>query len=84
MASLHGPFGVSSQMQVKLPAKLAREMRVQAGDQFYWRRSDDDPGVLLLVPEEVVERRYEHGRSHELTPKANDGPALAEDRRGDT
>jgi hypothetical protein len=36
------------------------------------------------VPEEVVERRYEHGRSHELTPKANDGPALAEDRRGDT
>jgi hypothetical protein len=52
---------LSSQMQVKLPVRLARELRLQAGDEFYWRHSDDDPAVLLLVPSEVVERRYSAG-----------------------
>jgi hypothetical protein len=69
-------------MQIKLPAKLAREMRVQAGDQFHWRRSDDDPGVLLLIPDEVVERRYEHGRSQELSPEPNPRTSLQTDGGG--
>ena len=58
---LHGPHAISGQMQVKLPVKLARELHLQAGDEFFWRRSDDDPAVLTLIPSEVVERRYSMG-----------------------
>lgn len=52
-------------MQVKLPAELARELRIQRGDRFYWRRSDDDPATLVLIPAEVVERRYSAGERRE-------------------
>lgn len=52
---------MSGQGQVKLPVKLARELHLCAGDEFYWRRSDDDPDVLVLIPGEVVERRYSVG-----------------------
>jgi hypothetical protein len=57
------------QMQVKLPVKLARELRLQAGDEFYWRRSDADPAVLLLIPSEVVERRYSAGEALEAATR---------------
>lgn len=58
VALLHGPHSVSGQMQVKLPARLARELGLEAGDEFYWSRSDEDPEVLLLIPANVVDRRY--------------------------
>lgn len=83
MASIHGPHPLSGQLQVKLPSKLAREMRLQAGDEFYWRRSDEDPDVLLLIPGEVVERRYAAGDRLERTNRptadelGSDGPAPA-------
>jgi hypothetical protein len=63
--ALFGPHPLSSQLQVKLPVRLARELRLVAGDQFYWRVSDDDPSVLLLIPAEVVERRYSAGEAME-------------------
>ncbi len=65
MSALHGPHPLSSQGQVKLPVKLARALHLEAGDEFYWRRSDDDPAVLLLIPAEVVERRYAEGERRE-------------------
>jgi hypothetical protein len=61
VSTLHGPHPVSAQLQVKLPVRLARLLHVQAGDDFYWRLSDDHPGVLMLIPAEVVERRYDVG-----------------------
>jgi hypothetical protein len=79
MSSLHGPHPVSRQMQVKLPVKLARELRLQAGDEFYWRRSDDDPSILLLIPSEIVERRYHAGEVLE----ALDRPSVSEMPAGD-
>ncbi|MBW0012878.1 MAG: hypothetical protein JO059_06920, partial [Mycobacterium sp.] len=48
-------------MQVRLPIRLARRLRIQSGDLIYWRTSDDLPDVLQLLPEEVVERRYSAG-----------------------
>lgn len=65
MASLSGPHPLSTQFQVKIPTKLARELHIQSGDEFFWRRSDDDPAVLLLIPAEVVERRYSAGERAE-------------------
>jgi hypothetical protein len=67
-------------LQVKLPVKLARELRVEAGDEFYWRRSDDDPSVLLLIPSEVVERRYSAGERLEAAaqPAATELPGRAD------
>lgn len=67
--ALYGPHTLSSQAQVKIPADLVRDMRLQGGDRFHWRRSDDDPAVLLLIPAEVVERRYEAGRARELASR---------------
>lgn len=61
---------MSSQLQVKLPRKLARELHIEAGDEYYWRRSDDDPDVLLLIPTEVVERRYHTGERLEASRRA--------------
>lgn len=66
-------------MQVKLPAKLAREMHLRPGDSFYWQQSYDDPSVLLFVPVEVVTRRYEAGRTHELPPAARGAASAAGD-----
>lgn len=66
MSPLHGPHPLSSQLQVKLPTKLARALHMRPGDEFYWRHSDDDPDVLMLIPTEVVERRYQHGQRAEL------------------
>jgi bifunctional DNA-binding transcriptional regulator/antitoxin component of YhaV-PrlF toxin-antitoxin module len=65
MASLSGPHPISTQYQVKIPTKLARELHLQPGDEFYWRRSDDDSAVLTLIPVEVVERRYSAGEQAE-------------------
>jgi antitoxin component of MazEF toxin-antitoxin module len=61
MVSIHGPHPISSKLQVRLPAKLAKQLSIEAGDEFYWRASDDEPGVLMLLPVEVVERRYSAG-----------------------
>jgi hypothetical protein len=58
-------------MQVKLPVKLARELRISPGDEFYWRRSDDDPDVLVLLPSEVVERRYSVGERLEAAARTS-------------
>lgn len=69
MPALHGPHPLSSQGQVKLPVKLQRALRLEPGDEFYWRQSDDDPDVLLLVPSEVVERRYAAGASQEAATR---------------
>jgi len=70
MASLSGPHPISAQYQVKIPVKLARELHLQAGDEFFWRRSDDDPDVLILIPAEVVERRYAVGEQVEEAARA--------------
>ena len=61
MVSIHGPHPISSKLQLRLPAKLAKQLSIEAGDEFYWRASDDEPGVLMLLPAEVVERRYSAG-----------------------
>lgn len=61
MASLDGPHPLSSKLQLRLPVRLARQLRIEAGDLLYWRVSDDLPGVLQLVPAEIVERRYSAG-----------------------
>lgn len=74
MAALHGPHPVSAKLQVRVPIELARALRLEEGTRFYWRLSDDDPGVLTLLPEEVVERRYSVGERLE---------ALARDRGGE-
>lgn len=69
MPSLDGPHPISSQLQVKLPRRLARLLFIEPGDQFYWRVSDDDPESLLLVPAEVVERRYGAGERMEAAAR---------------
>ena len=60
---------MSSKLQVRLPIRLAKSMHIQAGDQFYWRVTDDMPDVLQLVPEEVVERRYSAGERIEAAER---------------
>jgi hypothetical protein len=69
MAMLSGPHAISVQFQVKIPTKLARELHLQTGDLFFWRRSDDDPAILTLIPAEVVERRYSAGEQAESTSR---------------
>ena len=81
MASLSGPHPISAQFQVKIPIKLARELHLQKGDDFFWRRSDDDPDVLILIPAEVVERRYSVGEQAEAVSRPL-GAGLATDLPG--
>lgn len=61
MASLDGPHPVSPKFQLRLPIRLVRQLNIEGGDLFYWRVTDDLPGILQLVPAEVVERRYSAG-----------------------
>lgn len=61
MSALDGPHPISSKLQVRVPVRLAKQLRIEGGDLLYWRISDDEPGVLQLVPQEVVERRYAVG-----------------------
>lgn len=83
MASLDGPHPISSKLQLRLPVRLARELRIEAGDLLYWGLSDDMPGVLQLIPAEIVERRYSAGErlealdaetARELEPTSDDSP----------
>lgn len=69
MASLHGPVQVSGNLQIRLPIKLARALCIEGGDEFFWRLSDDDPAVLILLPVEVVERRYSAGEALERSAR---------------
>lgn len=69
MASLVGPSQVSRQLQVKIPVRLARALAIKPGDLLYWRLSDDDPTSLVLVPAEVVERRYSAGERLEASAR---------------
>ena len=73
MASLDGPHPLSSKLQLRLPVRLARELRIEAGDLLYWRLSDDVPGVLQLVPAEIVERRYSAGERLDALDKVSIG-----------
>lgn len=74
MASLHGPIPISSNLQLRLPAKLARQLRIEGGDDFFIRVSDEDPDVLVLLPAEVVERRYSAGESLERAGRDQGAP----------
>ncbi len=65
MATLHGPISISSNLQIRLPIKLARHLHLQPGDEFFARISDEDPQVITLLPVEVVERRYVAGEHSE-------------------
>jgi bifunctional DNA-binding transcriptional regulator/antitoxin component of YhaV-PrlF toxin-antitoxin module len=65
MSWLSGPHPISAQYQVKIPTKLAQDLHLRRGDLYFWRRSDDDPAVLTLLPAEVVERRYSAGEQAE-------------------
>lgn len=67
--SIDGPHPVSSKLQVRLPIRLAKQLHIEGGDQFYWRISDDEPGVLQLVPAEIVERRYAAGERLEAAER---------------
>ncbi len=69
MAGLHGPHPISSKLQLRVPLELARQLSIEAGDKFYWRLSDDQPGVLELLPVEVVERRYSAGERLERSTR---------------
>lgn len=61
MPALDGPHPISSKLQVRVPARIAAQLHIEGGDLFYWRVSDDIPGALQLIPQEVVERRYSMG-----------------------
>ncbi|MBO9627302.1 MAG: AbrB/MazE/SpoVT family DNA-binding domain-containing protein [Microbacterium sp.] len=61
MPSLDGPHPISSKLQLRLPVAMARQLNINGGDEFFWRISDDEPGVLHLIPAEVIERRYAAG-----------------------
>lgn len=60
---------MSSKLQVRLPIRLAKQMHIEEGDYFYWRVSDDDPGVLQFIPAEIVERRYSAGERLEAAAR---------------
>lgn len=70
MASISGPHPVSRQLQVKIPVKLAAQLHLVGGDEVFWRLSEDTPGCLVLVPAEIVERRYSAGERLELASTA--------------
>lgn len=76
MASLDGPHPLSSKLQIRLPVKIARALSIEPGDEFFWRVSDEVPGIIQLVPAEVVERRYVVGETLERldTPSASEDP----------
>ncbi|SKY79767.1 Uncharacterised protein [Mycobacteroides abscessus subsp. bolletii] len=61
MPALDGPHPISSKLQVRVPVRIAAQLHIEGGDLFYWRVSDDTPGVIQLIPAEVVERRYSAG-----------------------
>lgn len=69
MTAPDGPHRVSSKLQVRVPARLAKQLHIQDGDYFYWRASDDDPGTLQLIPSEIVERRYSAGERLEAAER---------------
>lgn len=69
MTALDGPHPVSSKLQVRLPIRLAKQLNIEGGDQFYWRVTDDAPGILQLIPAEVVERRYGAGERLEAAER---------------
>lgn len=65
MDPLSGPVVVSANLQIRIPKRLAAQLRLGAGDALYFRVSEDNPGVIELVPTEVVERRYSVGERRE-------------------
>ncbi|CAM5742382.1 hypothetical protein MAUB1S_01508 [Mycolicibacterium aubagnense] len=69
MPPLDGPHPISSKLQVRLPIRMAKQLHIEGGDLFYWRISDDEPGILQLVPAEIVERRYSAGERIEAAER---------------
>ncbi|MBT9604990.1 MAG: hypothetical protein IV096_00205 [Microbacterium sp.] len=61
---------------MRLPVKIARSLSIGPGDEFFWRVSDELPGIIQLVPAEVVERRYAVGETLERldTASASEDP----------
>jgi hypothetical protein len=54
-------------------------MRLESGDDVYFRRDDDDPSVLMVIPSEVVERRYQAGDAAEASAREHAQPLGAID-----
>ena len=65
MDALEGPSKISANNQVALPKRLMDELGWAKGDPVMFRISDDDPGVLRIVPEAVVLRQLRRGEDAE-------------------
>jgi hypothetical protein len=55
-------------------------LHIEAGDFYYWRASDDDPGTLQFIPSEIVERRYSAGERLEAAEREIAQELAPEDR----
>ncbi len=80
MTAPDGPHRVSPKLQVRLPIRLAEQLHIEAGDFYYWRASDDDPGTLQFIPSEIVERRYSAGERLEAAERKIAQELAPEDR----
>jgi bifunctional DNA-binding transcriptional regulator/antitoxin component of YhaV-PrlF toxin-antitoxin module len=61
----YGPVKISSQGQVKLPARIMRSLGLNAGDEFFWVEDDEDVDSVLLVSANVLGSRLTRGTSAE-------------------
>lgn len=62
MQAPHGPFKISSNRQVTIPAELLRQLNLSPGDFVYVIASEDFEKSLLLTPVEVVVGWLDAGR----------------------
>lgn len=62
MQAPHGPFKISRNRQVTIPAELMRQLDLAPGDSVYVVSTADSERSLVLLPVEVVVSWLETGR----------------------
>ena len=70
----HGPFKISTNGQVTIPAELLRRMNLSAGDSVYVATADDIEDALVVIPVEKVVRWIDAGRRAESLEEPSGDP----------
>ncbi len=58
----HGPFKISANRQVTIPAELLRRIDLSPGDSVYVTTADDIEDGLVVIPVEKLVRWIDAGR----------------------
>ena len=76
----HGPFKISVNRQVTIPAELLRRIDLSPGDSVYVTTAEDIEDALVVIPVEKLVQWIDVGRRSQSPKQTSDHDGVADPR----